>query len=279
MENEAEVFHERQFRRIGMSEAYTPELKEKMQQGAPEIAYPYHKNIDGDPTDVLIHLKKYAALDAYEIKRFEISTQLTGQEVKRGQTFYIGELRKMYTDEGKLTYRQNRYTLKEAYNLLQGRPVHKQLISRDGQPFEAWARPNFNKKLANGNFELNFYTKNYGYHLENVLKEYPLKDLSNARYTISLIESLHRGNLQSTLFTPKGGEESKLFVSPSILTGSLNVYDANKKIIPTQQLVERNLISKNLGEKLLQSEKLRQEQKQEQKQDAAKENKQRQRVG
>jgi hypothetical protein len=44
--------------------------------------------------------------------------------------------------------------------------------------------------------------------------------------------------------------------------GSLHIYYENKKQIPTKQLVERNLISAELGQKLLQAEKMIQHQKQ-----------------
>ncbi|ANI88274.1 hypothetical protein A9P82_02510 [Arachidicoccus ginsenosidimutans] len=152
--------------------------------------------------------------------------------------------------------------MKEGYNLLSGRPVHKQLVSKEGRPFEAWVKLDMKSKLANGNYETNFFTDKYGFSLEKTLKEYPIKELSNTKYTISLIESLHRGNLQSATFVQKDGTEEKLFISPNIKMSSLNVYDENKKLIPVQQLVETNLISKDSGERLLQSEKQRQEQKQ-----------------
>lgn len=275
MENEVDVFQEKQFRRIGMSEAYNDEVKSKMIQGEPQIIHPYQKEFDGDKVEALIHLHKYPALDAYEIRKFDLSLQKAGQKDKVSQTFYIGQTRKIYDNSGKLSYRQNRYTLKEGYNLLSGRPVFKRLVSREGQSFEAWVKLNLKNKLNNGNHEALLFTKNYGYNLENVLKEYPIKELNNTKYTIRLMESLHRGNLQSVTFVPKGSAEERLFVSPYIKMGSLHVYDENKKPIPTKQLVERNLISAELGQKLLQAEKMIQHQKQ----DQAKDRKQKPKIG
>lgn len=273
MENEADEFHVKQFRRIGMSEAYDDEMKKQMTQGVPEIFVRMHKAYDGDKVEADIYLKKIPDHDTYEIKKFELSLQKEGQENKISQTFYIGGLKQIHNDDGNVAYRQNRYTLKEGYNLLSGRPVHKELVNKDGAPYDAWVKLDFKNKLPNGNYETNFFTKNYGYNLEKVLKEYPVKELTNPKYAESLTESLRRGNLQSATFMQKDGSEEKLFISPNIKMGSLNVYDENKKLIPTEQLAERNLISKELGERLsFQEEKLLQ------KQDITKEHKQHQKI-
>ncbi|UAY55777.1 hypothetical protein [Arachidicoccus terrestris] len=262
MENEVEQYHERQFQRIGMPEAYNDALREQMRQGKEELHVRLEKEIDGDKVEALIYLKKLPALNSYELKRFDLSLQRPGQNENISQRFYLGEHRKIYNDDGKLTYRQNRYTLKEAYNLLSGRPVYKRLVSRDGVSFEAWVKMNRQKKLANGNHELNYFTKNYGYKLENVLKEYSIKELNLPKYLGYMMESLNRGNLQLATFVHKNGVEEQLYISPGIRTGSLHVYDQEKRLIPVKALIERGLISRELGQKLGQIEKTRQEQKQ-----------------
>ncbi len=275
MENEVEQFHAKQFRRIGMPDAYNDELRIKMTSGEQKILHLYKKEFDGDKVEALIHLQKYPALDAFEIKKFDLGVQKAGQESKIAQTFYIGETRKVYDNSGKQTYRQNRYTLKEGYNLLSGRPVFKRLVSKEGQSFEAWVMLNLKNKLTNGNHETLFFSKNYGYNLENVLKEYPIKELNNIKYMVRLMESLHRGNLQSATFIPKDNTEERLFISPNIKMGSLHVYDKNKKTISTDQLVERNLISREQGQKLMQMENVIQQQKK----SLSKDNRQKQKIG
>lgn len=262
MENEVEEYNKKQFMRLGMNEFYDNEMKNQLKQGAPDVFLRMPKEFDGDKVQADIYLKKQQDGEKYDIKKFELELQKSGQDNKISQMFYIGDLKKIHTDEGNVTYRQNRYTLKEGYNLLSGRPVHKELVNKDGQPYEAWVKLDFKNKIENGNYMTNFYTKNYGFDLEKTLKEYPIKELQSEKYTVSLMESLQRGNLQSVTFVQKDGTEEKLFISPNIKMSSLNVYDETKKLIPLQQLVERNLISKELGEKLLQSEKIRQEQKQ-----------------
>lgn len=262
MENEVEQYHEKQFQRIGMPEAYNDEVREQMRQGQEELRVKLEKEIDGNKVEALIYLKKLPALTSYEIKRFDLTLQKPGQQENISQRFYLGEQRKVYNDDGRLTYRQNRYTMKEAYNLLSGRPVYKRLVSRDGVSFEAWVKMNSQKKLANGNHELNYFTKNYGYKLDNVLKEYSIKELSMPKYLGYMMESLNRGNLQQATFVHKDGKEEQLYISPSIKTGSLHVYDQEKRPIPVKALIEQGLISKDLGQKLGQIEKISQSQKQ-----------------
>lgn len=264
MNSDVEQYHEKQFQRIGMPEAYNDQVREQMSQGPDEIRVKLAKEIEGDSVEALIYLKKLPALDSYEIKRFDLSLKKEGQQEQIMQKFYIGEPRKVYNDDGRLTFRQNRYTMKEGYNLLSGRPVFKRLVSRDGVSYEAWVKLNFKNKLANGNYEANFFTKNYGYKLENVLKEYPIKELNTPKYLAYMMESLNRGNLQLATFVHKDQSEERLYVSPSIKAGALNVYDGNKKQIPIKVLVEKELISEDLGQKLLQADKMIQQQKHEQ---------------
>jgi len=79
------------------------------------------------------------------------------------------------------------------------------------------------------------------------LAKLPIKELTNEQYKKSLIESLNRGNLQKVTFVDGNGKEKKLFISPSITLGSLNVYDLNKQRVPTETLVEKHFIGKELA--------------------------------
>ena len=104
--------------------------------------------------------------------------------------------------------------------------------------------------MNNGNYEMKQYHTNYGFDLEKTLGHYPIKELANPKYKESLMDSLHRGNLQKATFVGPDGKEEKFFISPNITFGSLNVYDANKQRLPTETLVEKQYIGKELAEKL-----------------------------
>lgn len=248
MDEKAMGFNEGQLKRTGFAEAFTPELKAQMEQGAAVIQHNFKKEYDGDKVDATLHLKKSATSDYYFVNKFDLEVQTQNQAAAVKQTFYLTRKASAGEDGAEAKQKQdNKYTLKEGYNLLAGRPVYKDLVSNEGQEYQAWVKLNFKNQLNNGNYEMKQYTTNYGFELQNVLSKYPIKELATEQYKKSLIESLNRGNLQKVTFVDVNGKEEKLFISPAITLGSLNVYDLNKQRIPTETLVEKNFIGKELA--------------------------------
>ena len=252
MDQNAARFNENQLKRSGFAEAITPDLKEKMLAGVPVIEHRFGKKYGEDSVEAVLHLKKSASSDYYFLNKFELQLQKEGHAEAVRQTFYISRRKDAEPAEAGLLQKQqeNRYTLKEAYNLLAGRPVFKQLVDKEGQEYEAWVKLNFKNKLDNGNFEMKQYHKNYGFELENVLSRYPIRELINQQYRDSLIESLQRGNLQKVTFTGKDGAEEKLYISPNITLGAINVFDQNSQRLSTEKLLEKGYIGSELAGEL-----------------------------
>ncbi|HTN06456.1 hypothetical protein [Agriterribacter sp.] len=272
MDEKAMGFNESQLKRIGFAEAFTPELKSKMEQGVPLIQHEFKKSYDGDHVKADLHLKKSATSDYYFLNKFDLQLQKDGQANTLNQTFYITSKKATGDSEDGNQQKNkvdNKYTLKEAYNLLAGRPDHKNLVSNEGNEYEAWVKLNFKNKLENGNYEMKQYTKNYGFALENILSKYPIKELTNEQYKQSLIDSLHRGNLQKATFVGNNGSEEKLYISPNITLGALNVYDLSKQRLTTETLVEKQYIGKELADQLKQRVSQQQKQEQKEKQEPA----------
>ena len=254
MDEKTMGFNETQLKRSGFAEAFTPELVQKMKDGVPVIQHNFKKEYDGDKVDATLHLKKSATSDVYFLNKYDLQLQKAGQDDPVKQTFYIGS--KKPSDEDGQKHQQQKqdkgYTLKEAYNLLAGRPVFKTLVSKQGEEYEAWAKINFQNKLENGNYEMKKYSQGYGFDLENVLGKYAIKELGNEKYKESLIDSLHRGNLQKATFVGADGKEEKLYVSPNITFGAINVYDENKQRLSTTALADKQYIGKEFSESLIQ---------------------------
>ena len=260
------AFNEGQLKRVGLAEAFTPELRKKMEEGVAVIQHTFQKQYEGDQVSATLHLKKSATSDYYFLNKFDLQLQKEGMADSIKQTFYL--TKKRAADEGpeggQKSRLENKYTLKEAYNLLAGRPVFKDLVNNAGKEYEAWVKLNFKNQLENGNYEMKQFTANYGFDLEATLKHYPIKELMNTEYKQALIDSLNRGNLQKATFISGEGKEEKLFISPHITTGALAVYNTNKERLPTETLVEKGYIGKELADGLKQ--KFSQSQKPEQKQ-------------
>lgn len=199
MEERAMTFNENQLKRTGFAEAFTPELKLQMERGLPEIAHPFKKEYDGDRVEATLHLKKSATTDFYFLNKFDLRLQKEGQANAIAQTFYLTQRKPAQDAEDGSTHRlENKYTLKEAYNLLAGRPVFKDLVNQEGHEYQAWVKLNFKNTMNNGNYEMKQYHTNYGFDLEKTLGHYPIKELTNPQYKVSLMDSLHRGNLQKS---------------------------------------------------------------------------------
>jgi hypothetical protein len=261
MDEKAMSFSENQLKRTGFAEAYTPELQAKMAQGLPEIRHPFTKTFDGDKVDATLHLKKSATSDFYFLNKFDLRLQKEGQTNGVSQTFYLTRKPADKEEDGaQKQHLENKYTLKESYNLLSGRPVFKDLVNQEGQAYQAWVKLNFKNTQQNGNFEIKQYHTNYGFNLEKTLANYPIKELTNPQYKASLMDSLHRGNLQKATFVGPDGKEEKLYISPNITFGSLNVYDQNKQRMPTEMLVDKQYIGKELGDQLTQRAQQQQQQ-------------------
>ena len=125
-------------------------------------------------------------------------------------------------------------TMKEAYNLMEGRSVNKDLTNKEGQVYNAWVQMDFKDADANGNFKLNHYHQNYGYDLESAVSKYPIKELGNPKFKDDLMDSIKKGNRQSVTFLNEGKEE-KHFIEANPQFKTINVYDANMQRIDNRQ--------------------------------------------
>jgi hypothetical protein len=102
----------------------------------------------------------------------------------------------------------NGITNKEAFNLLNGRAVYKDLTSREGEKYKAWLQIDFSQKEENGNLKMNRYHDHYGYDLNKALAQLPIKKLSDPKTVEDLTRSLEKRNLQAVKMDVKGMEEN-----------------------------------------------------------------------
>ena len=245
MDEKTMSFNETQLKRVGFAEAFTPELKKQMEAGLPAIQHQFKKEFEGDKVHATLHLKKSTTSDHYFLNKFDMSLQKDGQTGTLNQTFYVNQKKATGNEDAghQKIERENRYTLKEAYNLLAGRPVFKHLTSKEGNAYDAWVKLDFKNKLDNGNHEMKQYTQAYGFDLKQALLKYPIKEMTNELYANRLMESLQRGNLQKVTFVDPQGKEDKLYISPNITLGALNVYDENRQRLTTEMLVDKQYLS------------------------------------
>lgn len=152
----------------------------------------------GDKTDVYF-FNKYDARLIYE----------TRTEADRAQTFYISKGRG--------------FTRKEAFNLLQGRSVNKNLYRKDGEKYNAWVLLNFDQRQpAGNNYQVLTFGERYGYELETVLEKFQIREMDNPQLRDSLIYSLKKGNLHTVTFSKENNRKMLIEANPRFK--SINIY-------------------------------------------------------
>ena len=124
----------------GFGEGLENELKEKMQKQTPEFQLTHNTKFGNDDVKASLHFKKSDQTDMYFFNRYQVSLTPEQSKDRMEQTFYINK-------EGSIT-------LKEAYNLMNGRAVNKDLTNKEGQVYNTWMQMDFKQMENNGNYKL-----------------------------------------------------------------------------------------------------------------------------
>jgi hypothetical protein len=109
----------------------------------------------------------------------------------------------------------------QVYNLLAGRAVQKD---------RSWIQLDLNDKGSNGNYRIKEFHSRYGYDLEKVLQQLPLKELSSKIETDKLQDALKQGSRQPVILI-KNGNEHRFYIEASPQFKSLNIYDEHSRKI------------------------------------------------
>ena len=211
-----------QLKYSGFGDELNEKLKEKINLGQPEFQLFQSKNFGKDETVATLLFKKPENSDMYFFNRYSLMLKSPKMEAPVKQTFYINN-------------KEDNITLKEGYNLLSGRAVHKELTSKEGEKQNAWVQMNFKETDAAGNFKLKSFYDNYGFDLQKELAKHPIKELKNEEDQKQLLASLQRGNRQSVTIAT-GGNESKVFIEAAPQFKSLNFYDEKMYRLRPEQL-------------------------------------------
>lgn len=209
-----------QVKYTGFGEGLDNELKEKMQQQASNFTLNHEVLYGVDCAKATLSFKKSDQSEMYFFNSYKVDLQKDNSKESLEQTFYINK--------------GSNITMKEAYNLMEGRAVNKELTNKEGQRYNSWVQMDFKETDSNGNFKLNQYHQNYGYDLEASLSKLPIKELETPKYKEDLMDSLKKGNLQSSTFL-KDGKEVKQFVEVNPQFKTINVYDTNMKRIDNRE--------------------------------------------
>lgn len=205
---------------MGFGENLKPELEKNLNEGKGEFQLHYKAEINKKPFEVTMNFRKSDSTDMYFFNNYHASLERNNGE-KAEQTFYL--------NKGKGV------TGKEAFNLLDGRAVHKDLVTKEGLPYKAWIQLDFENKDKNNNFEVKQYHENYGYDLKAAVEKFAVAELKDPEKEKALMQSLHKGNVQS-ITIEKDGNSHKMFMEADPQYKKVNLYDSNMKLVAKESL-------------------------------------------
>ena len=194
---------------LGFGEGLQDQLTTNIQQQKPEFTLTHQAFYNDKTLDSTLHFRAGKENEMYFFNKYEAKLG------EKQQTFYL--------DRG------NGITTKEAFNLLEGRAVNKDLVNKDQVKYNAWVQIDFSNKEPNGNYKTKSYHENYGYDAVAALERYPIKELKDAKSKEELVKSLEKGNIQPVTVLEKKGEKRYLIqADPQFKDITLFAKDGNK---------------------------------------------------
>ena len=205
---------------MGFGENLKAELEKNMNEGKSAFQLHYQAEINKKPFEAILNFRKSDSTDMYFFNNYHASLERSNGE-RMEQTLYLNK--------------GHGITAKEAYNLLDGRAVQKDLVTKEGQPYKAWVQLDFNTKDKNNNFEVKQFHENYGFDLKATVEKFPVTNLKDPEKEKELMQSLQKGNVQSVSIE-KDGNTHKMFIEADPQYKKVNLYDSNMKLVDKESL-------------------------------------------
>jgi len=207
---------------LGFGAKLNEKLEKQINQKTPEFTLDARHEFNQKPVNYQLHFKAGDSEEMYFFNKFDASLN-KGKDQDVNQTFYINK--------------GNGITAKEAFNLMEGRAVHKQLFNKEGEKYHAWLQLDPDNLTQNGNKEIKRFNENYGFDLEQVLTGKGIKELENPDSKENLLRSLKKGNPQQ-ITVSRGKEEVKYFVAASPQYKTVDLYDNQMRKIKREELLK-----------------------------------------
>jgi hypothetical protein len=206
---------------LGFGEKVNEQLEKNINKKVPEFNLTVQHEFNQKKVDYTLHFKAGENQEMYFFNKFD-ATLSKGKEKEMNQTFYINK--------------GNGVTAKEAFNLMEGRAVHKQLFNKDGEKYQAWLQLDNDNLTQNGSKEIKKFNENYGFDMEDLLSGKGIKEMATAEGRDNLFRSLKKGNVQQITVEREGGEK-KYFIAASPQYKTVDLFDHQQKKIKREELL------------------------------------------
>ncbi len=209
---------------LGFGEKLNADLDKQIAVKSPEFNLVAQHEFNQKTIDYTLHFKAGDNQDMYFFNSYDASIAHKDNPAKNvNQSFYINK--------------GSGVTAKEAFNLMEGRAVHKQLYNLEGQKYQAWLTLDDKNMTDNGNMKIRYYHDNYGYDIDKVIAGKGIKELEDPKAKDELMRSLKKGNAQQ-ITVSKNGEDKKYFISANPQFKTVDLYDHQMKKIKREELLQ-----------------------------------------
>ena len=203
-------------------------LQSKISRGKKEFQLHFQGVVSGQTVSAELQFSQSRKTEHYFFNSYTLELPSNSKEEPSKRKFYVNG--------------RERFTLKEAYNLMSGRSVHKQFTNMNGEPYRAWCQLDTKEMDIQGQYRMSKFYESYGYDLEKQLERFPIREISDPDSRKLVLESLKRGNRQLVTFDLSSGPE-KLYVEALPRFKAVCIYNGEgirQEFIDDRQHVQRN---------------------------------------
>jgi hypothetical protein len=224
METQNAEFLKKSLLNLGFGDKLNAELDKQMEAKTPEFKLGLQHEFNRKTVDYTLHFKAGDNQDMYFFNKYDAIINHKDDPAKDiNQTFFINK--------------GSGITAKEAFNLMEGRAVHKQLYNLEGQKYQAWLTLDDKNLTENGNKKIKHYHENYGYDVEKVIAGKGIKELNDPKAKEELMRSLKKGNAQQ-ITVEREGTDKKYFIAANPQYKTVDLFDHQMKKIKREELLQ-----------------------------------------
>jgi hypothetical protein len=188
---------------LGFDSSLNAELKEMLGTEADAFELEYRASVQQEPIEAVLYFHRLTSEGYFFFYKYVLS--VSGKK----HSFYVFKGRGM--------------TVKEAFNLLNGRAVFKQRTAKNGQTYNEWIDLDLTIREDNG-FKPRLYPESYGFDLSTLIDSLMIDTPTPNWDRSMLIRSLEKGNLQ-TAFIRQEGTHRKVYIQANPRERTITVHE------------------------------------------------------
>jgi hypothetical protein len=204
MNNENLSYLQKQLLNLGFGEKMNEALEKEIQSKTPEFTLNSTNDYNKQNVDYTLHFKAGEKDEMYFFNKYDASLR----DKDMAQTFYINK--------------GSGITAKEAYNLMEGRAVRKELENQAGEKYKAWVVLDQENKTENGNYKLNTFSEGWNYKPERAIDKMDIVGIEEPGARDKLLKSLEKGN-RHQVEVNKDGKTVKLYLAANPAEHRVNI--------------------------------------------------------